>query len=366
VSAVLELRGLELRLGAFRLGPLALKLAPGDYLVLLGPSGCGKTSLLKAVAGFHPLAAGQLLLDGREAAGVPIHRRRIGYVAQAADLFPHLDVAGNVRFGLAYLDLTAGEKHQRFERMVGLLGLGGLLAREPATLSGGEARRVALARALIVEPRLLLLDEPLGMLDEQARPAMLETLERLHRELGTATVHVTHEREEAWAVGSRSAVMRAGSIEQVAPVTELFRRPSTRFVAEFLGGANVFPARFERRAGRAVAVLGWAEFELAEAPAFAHGWALLRPESLALAPPGAPGAFPATVRSISDRGIYAEVGFQAAGGNILRAHLVATVGAGLKPGDAVALRLTAAPHAIKDDSQSAVVTTAGRSSNVGH
>jgi ABC-type Fe3+/spermidine/putrescine transport system ATPase subunit len=344
---VLELRGLELALGAFRLGPVSLSLAAGDYLVLLGPSGCGKTSLLKAIAGFHPVAAGQLLVEGREAAGVPVHRRGIGYVSQAADLFPHLDVAGNVRFGQSYLGLSPAEKRERFDAVIALLGLGQLLAREPATLSGGEARRVALARALAVSPRLLLLDEPLGMLDEQARPEMLETLKRLHAGLGTATVHVTHEREEAWAVGGRAAVMRQGRIEQVAPAGELFRRPATRFVAEFLGGANVLAARFEPRpGGKTVAVLDWAEFELAEAPGFPEGWVLIRPEGLTLAAPGAPGAFPVTVRSLSDRGSYLEAVFEAAGGNILRAHLVGEDGAGLTAGEAVALRLTAAPHAI--------------------
>jgi putative spermidine/putrescine transport system ATP-binding protein len=349
-APVLELRGLELALGDFRLGPVSLELSAGDYLVLLGPSGCGKTSLLKAIAGFHPVTAGHLLVDGREAAGVPVHRRGIGYVSQAADLFPHLDVAGNVRFGQSYLALSPAEKRERFDQVVGLLGLGKLLARETAALSGGEARRVALARALAVSPRLLLLDEPLGMLDEQARPEMLDVLARLHQELGTATIHVTHEREEAWAVGGRAAVMRAGRVEQLAPVGELFRKPATRFVAEFLGGANVLAARFEPRAGgRAAALLGWAEFELAEAPGFAAGWLLIRPEHIAVAPLGAGQSFPATVRSVSDRGSYVEAVFEAAGGNILKAHLVAEDGAGLKAGEAVALRLAAAPHAIPGD-----------------
>ncbi|HOX05442.1 MAG TPA: ABC transporter ATP-binding protein [Planctomycetota bacterium] len=351
-SAVLELRGLELALGAFRLGPVSLELAAGDYLVLLGPSGCGKTSLLKAIAGFHATAAGQLLVEGREAAGAPVHRRGIGYVSQTADLFPHLDVAGNVRFGQSYLRMTAAERRERFDAVVALLGLGGLLDREPATLSGGEARRVALARALAVSPRLLLLDEPLGMLDEQARPEMLETLKRLHAELGTATIHVTHEREEAWALEARAAVMRQGRIEQVAPVGELFRRPATRFVAEFLGGANVLPARFEvRPGGKAFAILGWAEFGLSGAPGFADGWLLIRPEGLALAAPGSPGAFAATVRTVSDRGGHVEAALAVGGGNILRAHLVAENGAGLRAGAAVTLRLTAAPHAIPGDAR---------------
>ena len=351
-APLLELCSLELKLGAFRLGPVSLSLAAGDYLVLLGPSGCGKTSLLKAIAGFHPTAAGQLFVEGREAAGLPVHRRGIGYVSQAADLFPHLDVAGNVRFGLAYSRLSPLEKLERFDRIVELVGLEGLLDREPATLSGGEARRVALARALAVSPRLLLLDEPLGMLDEQARPEMLETLKRLHAELGTATVHVTHEREEAWAVGARAAVMRAGRVEQLGPVGELFRRPATCFVAEFLGGANVLAARFEARpGGGARAVLDWGGFDLAGAPGFSEGWLLIRPEHVALAALGEKGAFAATVRSVSDRGSHIEAVFEAGGGNILRAHLVAQDGAGLRAGEAVALRLTSAPHAIAGDAR---------------
>ena len=224
-----------MRLNGFALQGISLSLMRGDYLVLLGPSGCGKTTLLRTLVGAHSVEAGQLFLEGEEAGSLPPHLRRIGYVAQSADLFPHMDVAANIRFGLAYLPLTAQEKRLRFERIVELLGVRALLSRRPANLSGGEGKRVAMARSLVVAPRALLLDEPLSGIDEHARPEMLRTLLMLHDELGTATIHVTHGRDEARRIGGRCAVMRAGWIEQAGTAEEIFRAPATPFVAEFLG-----------------------------------------------------------------------------------------------------------------------------------
>jgi len=238
VTPLLELRNLTVRLNGFALQGISLSLMRGDYLLLLGPSGCGKTTLLRTLVGAHPVGAGQLFLEGEDAGGLPPHRRRIGYVAQTVDLFPHMDVAANIRFGLAYLPLAAEEKDLRFERIVELLGVRGLLGRSTANLSGGEGKRVAMARSLVVNPRALLLDEPLSGIDEFARPEMLRTLRMLHDELGTATIHVTHDRDEARRIGGRCAVMRAGRIEQVGMTEEIFRAPTTPFVAEFLGTKN--------------------------------------------------------------------------------------------------------------------------------
>ncbi len=234
---MLKIEGLELALGEFTLGELSLDLADGDYLALMGPSGCGKTTLLKTIAGICVPDRGRILLDGMDVTALPPQRRRVGWVPQDSDLFPHLDAAGNIAFGLRYSGLDRAAQRERLAKLAGLLGLEGLLGRFPATLSGGEARRVALARALAVSPRILLLDEPLGMLDLPARRALLDALRRVHEELGTSAIHVTHEQDEARALGeaTRGAVMRAGRIEQVGTMADLFARPATPFVAGFLG-----------------------------------------------------------------------------------------------------------------------------------
>jgi ABC-type Fe3+/spermidine/putrescine transport system ATPase subunit len=234
-------------------------------------------------------------------------------------------------------------------RIAGLVGVGELLDRRPATLSGGEAKRVALARSLAVEPRLLLLDEPLGMLDHNARRGLLDLLRSVHEELGTATVHVTHDREEAWALGGRCAVMRAGKLVADGPVGELFRRPANRFAAEFLGGANIFAARFEERSGRPAAVLDWGAFELSAAPGFPGGCVQIRPETiLAATGPETPESFSARVLSASDRGIYREIRLEVTGGLQLVWHAASAGSSPPAPGDELRLRLAEPPHAMED------------------
>jgi len=354
MTALLQIRDLTLRLGAFTLGPLSLEVEAGGYLVLLGPSGCGKTTLLRAVAGVHHAKPGTLFLDGRDVGALVPQVRRVGYVAQVSDLFSHLTVRENVAFGLRYLGLERAAREARLARIVKLLGLEALLDRSPGTLSGGEARRVALARSLAVEPRMLLLDEPLSMLDPNARIEVLAALRAIHDELGTAAIHVTHEREEAWAVagaggtGERCAVMRAGRIEQTGSVDALFRAPRTRFVAEFLGGANVLPARFETREGRPVAVLTLGEIVLAGPVAFERGYVQIRPESLVPTSSGAEGAIRSRVRSVADRGLYQELVAETGDGNILRVHLILGDRERSAPGEALALRCAVPPHPIRE------------------
>jgi ABC-type Fe3+/spermidine/putrescine transport system ATPase subunit len=340
-TPLLELRGLELVLGSFRLGPLRLALERGDYLVLLGPSGCGKTTLLRALAGIYPAGPGQLFIEGADTGTAAPHRRPVGYVSQTADLFPHMDVSANIAFGLSYLGLTGAERRARVGELAAMLNVSGLLERAPATLSGGEAKRVALARSLVLRPRLLLLDEPLSMLDHNARRRMLELLREVHDRTGTTTVHVTHDREEAWALGGRCAVMNAGRLEGQGGAEEMFRRPGCRFVAEFLGGENLFAARFELSR----AVLDWAEFELPAAPGFPSGWVQIRPETVTAAAPGDPGGFDARVISSSERGIYREVRLELAGGARLVWH-AAAAGRRPVPGERLRLALGEPPHAI--------------------
>ena len=349
MSALLSIADLKMTFGAFTLGPISLDLARGDYLVLLGPSGCGKTSLVRAIAGLERLResddadGGRLVLDGVDITRLAPHKRHLGYVAQKTDLFPHLDVAGNIAFGLRYASGCADDKRKRRDRIVDLLGVEHLLARDTATLSGGESKRVGLARCLVLAPKVLLLDEPLSMLDPNARADMLDILMMIHDELNTAAVHVTHDREEAWTLGGRCAVMRDGRIEQDGTVAGLFRRPKTRFVARFLGGANVLDARFERRGAQSVAILEWGELPI-EGPAPAERGAIqIRPDTLA---PAADGRISGTLRAIRDRGIYAEVLLVLHSGVEIRAHIVHSEAAGVRVGDTIRLRLTQPPHPI--------------------
>jgi ABC-type Fe3+/spermidine/putrescine transport system ATPase subunit len=234
VNPLLEVRSLTFQLNTFKLNEVTLTLSRGDYLVLLGQSGCGKSTLLKAIAGWYPVPRGAVVLNGDDTFGRVPHLRRVGYVAQTLDLFPHLNVEDNIRFGLKYSIGAPNEKRLCFERIVDAMELAPLLQRSITRLSGGEASRVAIARCLVTNPRLLLLDEPLSGIDEPARPSILRTLRMIHDELGIATIHVTHDREEARHIGQRCAVMRAGRIEQVGTVTEVFESPASAFVAAFL------------------------------------------------------------------------------------------------------------------------------------
>ena len=211
-EAALVVRELCATRGAFQLGPISLTLQRGDHLVLMGPSGCGKTTLLKTLAGLLPSNAGEIHIGGQRMDGVPSQQRRVGYVPQHSLLFPHLTVADNVRFGLRYADFSAAQRRERFAQAVAQTDVGGLLGRYPATLSGGEARRVALARALAVGPAVLLLDEPLSMLDADARAALLAALRDIARERRVAVMHVTHYSEEAAAVATRIVAMQAGRL----------------------------------------------------------------------------------------------------------------------------------------------------------
>jgi thiamine transport system ATP-binding protein len=216
-----------------------LDVADGEVVTVLGPSGSGKTTLLRVVAGLQRPDEGRVLLDGRDLAGVPPHLRGIGLVFQDHALFPHRDVFGNVSFGLRMRGESTAETTARTRELLELVGLAGYERRSVATLSGGEQQRVALARALAPEPRVLLLDEPLGSLDRPLRERLLEDLGRLFDELGSTAVYVTHDRAEAFALGDRVAVMRAGAIEQIGEPDELWAHPASREVARFLGLGNV-------------------------------------------------------------------------------------------------------------------------------
>jgi len=218
-----------------------LEIRHGEFFSLLGPSGCGKSTTLAIIGGFEEPSGGSVQLGGREMRRVPPYRRDVNTVFQSYALFPHLDVAANVAFGLKRRKLDRGAIERRVDEALELVGLAGLGKRKPAQLSGGQQQRVALARALVNEPRVLLLDEPLGALDLKLRKQMQVELKRIQREVGVTFLYVTHDQEEALAMSDRLAVMNLGRIEQIGVPEEVYDTPATEFVAEFLGASNLLP-----------------------------------------------------------------------------------------------------------------------------
>ena len=225
--------------GAAALAGVGLEVAEGERLAVLGPSGSGKSTLLRVVAGLQRPDAGRVLLAGRDLAGVPPHRRGIGLMHQEGALFPHRDVLGNVTFGLRMQRVSRRERERRASELLELVGLAGFERRSLGGLSGGERQRVGLARALAPEPRVLLLDEPLGSLDRPLRERLVGELGELFERLSLAVVHVTHDVGEAFAIGDRVAVMREGRLVQCGAPDDLWARPEEEWVARFLGMANI-------------------------------------------------------------------------------------------------------------------------------
>lgn len=215
-----------------------LELAPGELICLLGPSGCGKTTALRCIAGLEPVTGGRVLIGGEEVTNVPVNRRDIGMVFQQYSLFPHLSVTKNVEFGLDMRRVPPAERRTRVGEMLEIVGLSHLAQRFPHELSGGQQQRVALARALVTRPRALLLDEPLSALDAKVRVRLREQIRAIQTELGMTTVFVTHDQEEALAISDRVAVMEGGRIAQLGTPEELYRRPVSAFVADFVGLSN--------------------------------------------------------------------------------------------------------------------------------
>ncbi|MCY3643600.1 MAG: ABC transporter ATP-binding protein [Acidimicrobiaceae bacterium] len=216
-----------------------LEVATGEIVAILGPSGCGKSTLLRAVAGLQPLDTGEVRWDGEDLSGLPVHRRDFGLMFQEHALFPHRDVAANVAFGLRMQKMEAASRRRRVRDVLALVGLAGFEERQIATLSGGEAQRVALARSLAPKPQLLMLDEPLGSLDRPRREELTEELRSLLRGIGITVLHVTHDHDEAFAVGDRVAVMQSGRIARIGTPADIWHDPHRGEVARFLGHANV-------------------------------------------------------------------------------------------------------------------------------
>jgi thiamine transport system ATP-binding protein len=252
---MLEVEDLVVRFGArTAVDAVRLSVAPGDRVVVLGPSGCGKTTLLRAIAGLQPPDRGRVRWDGTDVTAVPPHERRFGLMFQEYALFPHRDVAGNVEFGLRMRRIAGAARRARLDAVLDLVGLRELRDRRVATLSGGEQQRVALARALAVEPRLLMLDEPLGALDRVWRERLLAEIRNLLVRTGLPSLYVTHDHGEAFTLATRLVVMRAGRIVQCGSPRELWRQPADAWTAAFLGFGD--PVAGELRAGTLVTPWG--------------------------------------------------------------------------------------------------------------
>ncbi|MFJ2646717.1 ABC transporter ATP-binding protein [Streptomyces sp. NPDC087420] len=333
-GALVEFRGLRREFGpTVALDGLDLTARPGELLALLGPSGCGKTTALRVLAGFEHPDAGEVLVDGKDITGVPANRRDAGMVFQSYSLFPHLNARDNVAFGLRVRKVSTAERHKRADELLELVGLPAHAGRFPHQMSGGQQQRVALARALALRPRVLLLDEPLSALDAKVRLTLREEIRRLQLSLGITTIFVTHDQEEALSMADRVAVLNAGKLEQCAAPSELYERPATAFVAEFVGTMNRLPGRLTD--GGRVEVAGSVLPVDGEIPAGREVEVLLRPENVTATvdPDGT-----ATVVSASFFGSVTRVLLDLPGGGTVKADVASRDAGELVPGVRASVR----------------------------
>src|SRR6478672_6898022 len=320
---------------------------PGEFFTLLGPSGCGKTTTLRMIAGFEQPTSGRIMLDGTDVARVPPHRRNVNTVFQSYALFPHLDVAKNVAFGLKYQKLDKSERAKRVAEALELVNLTEFAHRKADQLSGGQQQRVALARALVLQPRVLLLDEPLGALDAKLRKTLQVELKALQSELGITFVFVTHDQEEALTMSDRIAVMNKGLVEQAASPQTIYEEPTTVFVAEFLGVSNLLEAEVVGREGASCAVrIGDRVFRCGQGALDAVGEVkvMIRPERIVIEPHSEAGdeRLPGIVERSVFLGGSHEVHVRVLGGELMKATVAndgSPTPASLEPGAAVSLRL---------------------------
>ena len=322
---------------------------PGEFFTLLGPSGCGKTTTLRMIAGFERPTSGRILLDGNDVARVPPHQRNVNTVFQSYALFPHLDVAKNVAFGLKYHKLSKEERATRVGEALEMVDMTDFARRKADQLSGGQQQRVALARALVLRPRVLLLDEPLGALDAQLRKNLQVELKTLQTEVGITFIFVTHDQSEALTMSDRIAVMDRGRVEQAASPKEIYEEPETVFVADFLGVSNLLGATAVGQDGDACTVqVGDRTLRARHGATSARGEVkvMIRPERIEIKPHSNTGEqrMPGMVeRSVFLGGAY-EVHVRVLGGELLKAMVPNDGGvavAALEPGAAVCLHMPA-------------------------
>jgi len=304
---MIVIENLCVKLPGFSLSDINLRIKKNDFFVLLGPSGAGKTVLLEAIAGLVKTAAGTIRVNDRDISRLAPEKRGIGIVYQDCCLFPHLNVRENIEYGLSYHKIEAARAAELFGVLVDKLGLGRLLDRKTISLSGGERQRVAIARALMIEPAVVLLDEPLSAIDPQFRADLQHQLKRLHHSTRTTFIMVTHNFSEALSLATSAAIINGGRIEQQGDLMEIFKRPCSRFVADFVGMKNVFQAAFEKSLAR---VNGISVHTGAEASS-RKGYIAIRPEDIVLSvtrlDSSIRNSFMGTVDSVIDKGFTCEV-----------------------------------------------------------
>jgi spermidine/putrescine transport system ATP-binding protein len=302
----LQLRGINKTYGNVRaVENISQEIHSGEFFTLLGPSGCGKTTLLRMIAGLELQDSGQIILEGEDITALPAIKRQINTVFQSYALFPHLNIFENVAFGLRSRKIPGPEVNKRVKATLEMLELGEMTQRFPHQLSGGQNQRVALARALVNEPKVLLLDEPMSALDAKLRAQVQVELRRLQQKLGQTFILVTHDQDEALVVSDRIAVMKAGKIVQFGTPVEVYDSPKNKFVAEFLGTANLIEGRFHD--GLFHTKLG--KFELERPPGWEQGMVAIRPEWIRIsANKPARNAIQATVTEIIYRGTNLDIG----------------------------------------------------------
>src|SRR5580693_226937 len=318
---------------------LSIEMAPGELVALLGPSGCGKTTALRIVAGFETADTGAVLVDGKDISSVPAARRDMGMVFQSYSLFPNMSALDNVGFGLRMRKIGPADRRKRAGELLDMVGLADQAKQYPHQLSGGQQQRVALARALAIEPRALLLDEPLSALDAKVRLQLREQIRTLQQRLGTTTLFVTHDQEEALSMSDRVGVMRAGRLEQLAEPAELYSRPATAFVAEFVGTMNRLPCELGG-GGTTVTVLGATVPTQEGGPSSGPVDALVRPENLTVA---AAEAGNGIVTHRTFLGAVTRVAVRLSGDIEVAVDVSSAVALEMAPGTAVQVSLPSAP-----------------------
>ena len=335
-----SLRNLTRVFGATRaLDEMSLEIAPGELVALLGPSGCGKTTALRIVAGFEFADSGEVLIDGRDVSGVAASKRDMGMVFQSYSLFPNMNALDNVGFGLRMRKVSGTARGKRAAELLDMVGLAAQARQFPHQLSGGQQQRVALARALAVEPRVLLLDEPLSALDAKVRLQLREQIRTLQQRLGTTTLFVTHDQEEALSMADRVGVMSKGKLEQVAAPDELYSRPATAFVAEFVGTMNRLPGDLNS-GGTEVTVLGTTLPVQPGGPASGAVDALVRPENLTVTTAEGGNGI---VTGRTFLGAITRVAVLLSGDTEVAVDVASTTAAAMTPGTAVQVAIPPAP-----------------------
>jgi spermidine/putrescine ABC transporter ATP-binding subunit len=289
----------------YAVNDVSLDIAPGEFLTLLGPSGSGKTTTLMMLAGFEIPTAGEIYVDDDPIAAVPPFRRNIGMVFQNYALFPHMTVGENIAFPLQMRKVSKSEIARQSKEVLELVGLPGYEGRYPRQLSGGQQQRIAVARALVFNPRVLLMDEPLGALDKQLRERLQLEIKALHDQLGVTIIYVTHDQEEALVMSDRIAVMNDGRIEQCGPPTELYDEPTSRFVATFIGESNFIEGTISRIEGDTARVVapGLAELTAPVKAGLAQGATValtVRPEKIVASENGASPAMNSAMGRVED------------------------------------------------------------------